>query len=72
MWVPYVIPPCPTVIAGDKYVLSAKVGAIPSKNPSQYLEWKELLPKAPSTNALHVLGIRSGTLVWTATEDCDE
>jgi hypothetical protein len=45
MWIPYVIPPCPTVSAGDKYALSAKLGAVPSQNPSKFLEWKELLPK---------------------------
>jgi hypothetical protein len=44
-WIPYTIPACPSVNAGDNYALSAKVGANPSKNPSQFLEWKKVLPK---------------------------
>jgi hypothetical protein len=31
--------------------------------------WQFLTP--PSGTTLHVLGIQSGTLAWTATEDCD-
>jgi hypothetical protein len=43
-WVPYKIPPCPE--PEDKiYALSIKDGATPDKNPSQFLEWKEILPR---------------------------
>jgi hypothetical protein len=115
-WVPYKIPPTPTPEEGKKYFLSFSDDATPAKNPSKFLQWKEIgFPEgsnlgdilywdpaagdggawvvlaAPSTegsliywdgsnwqflnppsgNALHVLGIRSRTLVWTATEDCD-
>jgi hypothetical protein len=51
-WVPYKIPACPSVNAGDNYALSAKVGADPSKNPSQFLEWKEVLPKGNDDDIL--------------------
>jgi hypothetical protein len=70
-WTPYKIPPCPTPEAGQFYSLSFNQDATPEKNPSQFLEWKELLPPAPQDDVLYVLTIRDGALAWTATEDCD-
>ncbi len=41
-WVPYKIPPCPTPEEGKTYALSFSDNAVPSKNPSQFLQWKEI------------------------------
>jgi hypothetical protein len=41
-WHPYTIPSTPDVGAGEHYVLSAMEGAQSGKNPSQYLEWREV------------------------------
>ena len=41
-WVPYKIPPCPTPEDGQIYALSFSDAAVPTKNPSQFLEWKEV------------------------------
>jgi hypothetical protein len=50
-WVPYKIPACPE--PEDKiYALSIKDGATPDKNPSQFLEWKEVLPKGEDNDIL--------------------
>jgi hypothetical protein len=50
-WIPYTIPPTPnvsakfwggTLVPPDPYVLSPNTDAVPSKNPSQFLEWSQL------------------------------
>ena len=41
-WIPYKIPPCPTPEDGKTYALSFSDSAVPTKNPSQFLEWKEI------------------------------
>jgi hypothetical protein len=50
-WAPFTIPATPSVSvksiggkfeAKDPYVVSAKSGADPRKNPSQFLEWSQL------------------------------
>jgi hypothetical protein len=45
-WFPYTIPPCPEKNSDPEketvFILSLKDDADPEKNPSQFLEWKEL------------------------------
>ncbi len=41
-WVPFTIPETPNVGPDDNYALFAKQGAVSGKNPSQFLEWKEV------------------------------
>ena len=43
-WSPYIIPPCLTPEGGKNYTLSFSDKAEPTKNPSQFLEWKETVP----------------------------
>jgi hypothetical protein len=50
-WVPYSIPPCP-VVQDEIYGLSFTDEATPTKNPSQFLEWKKLLPKGKDNDIL--------------------
>jgi hypothetical protein len=69
-WIPFKIPPCPTPEAGQIYSLSFNEDADPEKNPSQFLEWKEILPPSPNDGGLYVLTVQGGAFSWTATEDC--
>lgn len=46
-WVPYKIPPCPVPDTGKTYALSFSDNAVPSKNPSQFLQWKEIEANLP-------------------------
>lgn len=95
-WTPFKIPPTPTITDDSVYSLTCSNGADGSKNPSQFLGWRKVLPEgqnrgdllywdsssgnngawvvldAPSGTTLHVLGIKSGTLAWTETEDCEQ
>lgn len=42
-WIPYIIPPCPSVPPNDLYALSFEnENAVPTKNPSQFLRWKQV------------------------------
>jgi hypothetical protein len=41
-WVPYKIPPTPIPESGKTYALSFSDNAVPAKNPSQFLQWKEV------------------------------
>jgi hypothetical protein len=51
-WHPYTIPSTPNVGAGENYALSAAEGAQSGKNPSQFLEWREVLPKGKDNDML--------------------
>lgn len=46
-WVPYKIPPCPIPVSGKQYALSFSENAVPTKNPSQFLEWQEVEAALP-------------------------
>jgi hypothetical protein len=56
-WVPFTIPPCPTPVGGKQYALSFSGNAVPTKNPSQFLEWQEV-----DANLLN--GINKGDLLY--------
>lgn len=52
-WVPYKIPPTPSTDVGQKYFLAAAAGAVSNKNPSQFLEWREIgFPKGSTKGDL--------------------
>ena len=52
-WVPYKIPPTPAVGEyNNLYGLSFVKGASPIKNPSQFLEWRALLPVGKDNDLL--------------------
>ncbi len=56
-WVPFTIPPCPTPVGGKQYALSFSGNAVPTKNPSQFLEWQEVEANLPD-------GISKGDLLY--------
>lgn len=47
-WIPYKIPPTPTINNNDVYSLTCTNGADSEKNPSNFLEWKNVLPNGQS------------------------
>jgi len=69
-WIPYKIPPTPTINNNDVYSLTCSNGADGSKNPSQFLGWRPTIPTPPNDSNLYVLTAQNGVLSWTATEDC--
>jgi len=40
-WTPFKIPPTPTITNDDVYSLTCSSGAVSSKNPSQFLQWRK-------------------------------
>ena len=52
-WTPYKIPPTPTITNNDVYSLTCSDGAIDSKNPSQFLQWRKVsLPEGDNKGDL--------------------
>ena len=49
----------------------SNIGDLLYWNPSAGDNGAWVVLAAPSGTTLHVLGIQSGTLAWTATEDCE-
>jgi hypothetical protein len=43
-WVPYKIPPTPDAVPKKRFFLKAKKNSSSEKNPSQFLEWAEVVP----------------------------
>lgn len=40
-WAQYVIPATPTITNNDVYSLTCSNGAVATKNPSQFLQWRK-------------------------------
>jgi hypothetical protein len=52
-WTPYKIPPTPTITNDDVYSLTCSNGAVSSRNPSPFLQWRKVgLPEGDNKGDL--------------------
>jgi hypothetical protein len=73
-WIPYKIPPTPVPAAGKQYALSFSGNATPAKNPSQFLQWREVgsgsgLPAGATAREFSVCENGNPETYWMLTWD---